>query len=114
MGRIGIIENGIVKNIIVGDSNFAESYGENAVILTEDIVKIGYTYDGSTFAPKVKTQEELETEGRAWRNTELRETDFIVPLADYPNHALWLTYREELRDWPSTENFPNTKPTQPA
>ena len=113
MARIGIIENGIVKNIIVGDSNFVESYGNNAIILTDDIVKIGYTYDGTNFSAPVKTQEQLETEGRAWRDLELRETDFIVPLTDYPNHAQWLTYRQELRDWPTTDNFPNTKPTKP-
>tara|TARA_B100000035_G_C20834657_1_gene480252 strand:- start:364 stop:705 length:342 start_codon:yes stop_codon:yes gene_type:complete len=113
MARIGIIENGIVKNIIVGDSNFAESYGNNAIILTDDIVKIGYAYDGTNFSAPIKSQEELETEGRAWRDLELRETDFIVPLTDYPNHAQWLTYRQQLRDWPTTDNFPNTKPTRP-
>ena len=59
----------------------------------------------------VKTTEELEAEARYWRDGELKATDFIVPTTDYPNHALWLTYRQELRDWPSTENFPNTKPT---
>lgn len=113
MARIGIIENGIVKNIIIGDSNFAESYGNNAIILTDDIVKIGYTYDGTNFSAPIKSQEELETEGRAWRDLELRETDFIVPLTDYPNHAQWLTYRQQLRDWPTTDNFPNIKPTRP-
>lgn len=113
MARIGIIENGIVKNIIIGDSNFAESYGNNAIILTDDIVKIGYTYDGTNFSAPIKSQEELETEGSAWRDLELRETDFIVPLTDYPNHAQWLTYRQQLRDWPTTDNFPNIKPTRP-
>ena len=50
---------------------------------------------------------------REWRNDELKKTDFIVPLTDFPNHAAWLTYRQQLRDWPSTDDFPETKPTKP-
>ena len=61
----------------------------------------------------VKTTEELEAEAREWRNGELKATDFIVPTTDYPNHSDLLTYRQELRDWPSTSDFPATKPTKP-
>jgi hypothetical protein len=61
----------------------------------------------------VKTTEELETEAREWRNNELKDTDFIMPLSDYPNRDAWITYRQELRDWTDTDNFPNTKPTKP-
>ena len=61
----------------------------------------------------VKTTEELEAEAREWRNGELKATDFIVPTTDYPNHAEWLTYRQELRDWTSTDAFPDTKPVKP-
>lgn len=50
---------------------------------------------------------------KEWRNGELQRTDCIVPLVDYPNHEAWLTYRQELRDWPSTDDFPETKPTKP-
>lgn len=50
---------------------------------------------------------------REWRNNELQATDFIVPTTDYPNHAAWLTYRQELRDWTTTDDFPETKPTKP-
>jgi len=59
----------------------------------------------------VKTSKELEAEGREWRDKELFETDSIVAITDHPDHAATITYRQELRDWPSTENFPNTKPT---
>ncbi len=61
----------------------------------------------------VKTTEELENEAREWRNGEIVSTDFIVALTDYPNHAAWMTYRQELRDWPSTDDFPDTKPIKP-
>ena len=55
-----------------------------------------------------------EFEAKEWRNQELKNTDFIVPLTDFPNHAAWLTYRQELRDWTTTSDFPDTKPTAPA
>lgn len=61
----------------------------------------------------VKTTEELEAEAREWRDLELQGTDFIVPLTDYPNRDAWMTYRTTLRDWPSTSDFPDTKPTKP-
>jgi hypothetical protein len=75
---------------------------------------IGDLYDENNgWSHPVKTQEELEEEAREWRDVELQATDFIVPTTDYPNHAKWLTYREQLRDWPSTDDFPETKPTKP-
>ena len=114
MGRIAIIENNVVSNVILGDSNFAENYNGTAVVLTDDNITIGYTYNGTTFAAPIKTEEELEAEERAWRNYELKRTDFIVPLTDFPNHAAWITYRQELRDWTTTSDFPETKPTAPA
>jgi hypothetical protein len=61
----------------------------------------------------VKTTEELEAEAREWRNGELKATDFIVPTTDYPNRDAWLTYRQELRDWTDTSDFPETKPSKP-
>jgi len=61
----------------------------------------------------VKTTDEIEAEAREWRDAELMGTDFIVPTTDYPNHSDLLTYRQELRDWPSTSDFPATKPTKP-
>lgn len=75
-----------------------------------------YTYDNSTVVKKHFIVEEDISEvtiAREWRDAELQATDFIVPLTDYPNHALWLTYRQELRDWTSTDTFPDTKPIKP-
>lgn len=61
----------------------------------------------------VKTTEEIEAEAREWRDAELIATDFIIPLTDYPNRDAWITYRQELRDWTDTSDFPNTKPIKP-
>lgn len=47
---------------------------------------------------------------RAWRDEQLVDTDWIVPLSDHPQRDAYMAYRVSLRDWPSTENFPNTKP----
>ena len=42
MDRIAIIENNIVKNIILGNSDFAESYDGVAIILKDENVKFFY------------------------------------------------------------------------
>jgi hypothetical protein len=59
----------------------------------------------------IKTSEELETEAREWRDSELSSTDTVAQTPDYPNRDAILVYRQELRDWPTTGDFPNTKPT---
>ena len=61
--------------------------------------------------PYIKTQDDLNLEAREWRNFELDSTDHIVPLTDHPDHTATLAYRVALRDWPSTSDFPDTKPT---
>jgi hypothetical protein len=45
-----------------------------------------------------------------WRNDELARTDIAATVSDYPNAAAIITYRAALRDWPSTEDFPDTRP----
>ena len=76
---------------------------------------VGDLYDEiNGWSHPVKTTQELENEARNWRNLELSATDFIVPTTDYPNHAAWITYRQELRDWTDADNFPETKPTAPT
>lgn len=51
-----------------------------------------------------------DAKARIWRDEELKNTDWVVPITDHPQHATYLTYRQALRDWPSTPEFPNTKP----
>ena len=60
-----------------------------------------------------KTSKELEAEGREWRDNELYKTDSIVPITDHSKHTALMSYRQELRDWPSTDAFPDTKLTSP-
>jgi len=47
---------------------------------------------------------------RAWRDIELQLTDWISQTPDHPQRASYMTYRTALREWPSTSNFPATKP----
>jgi|TARA_R110000822_G_C15197180_1_gene481982 hypothetical protein len=57
------------------------------------------------------TAEDIAADARAWRDSELQATDWVVPLSDHPQRAAYLTYRTALRNWPSTSDFPATKPT---
>ncbi len=65
-------------------------------------------------AQKEPTTEEKIEEERQWRDVELKNTDWIVPVTDHPQHDAYLTYRQELRDYPSQSDFPNgTRPQKP-
>lgn len=111
MARYGIIENNKVKDIIIADAEFAESYEQELILLEDDLIKIGYDYIDGVFSytePPI-----TEEQAKQWRDKELASTDFIAQTPDYPNRDAWLTYRQELRDWPSTADFPETKPTKP-
>jgi len=55
--------------------------------------------------------EDLEILQRKWRDKELKDTDWIVSITDHPERDSHLTYRASLRDWPSTDAFPDTRPT---
>lgn len=46
----------------------------------------------------------------AWRNEELKKSDWVVQVSDHPERPQYYTYRQALRDWPSTSAFPETKP----
>lgn len=62
-------------------------------------------------APSLDTEPDLNIEARNWRDGELRSTDWIVPITDHSERNAYMTYRQELRDWPSSEDFPVTRPT---
>ena len=111
---IAIIKEGKVDNIIVASDEFAATLQEETVNITGKDVCIGYTYANGVFAAPVKTLEEKIAEEKMWRDSELQSTDFIVPLTDHPQHAPYMTYRQELRDYPAQQDFPNgTKPVKP-
>tara|TARA_A200000159_G_C7308993_1_gene333689 strand:- start:860 stop:1150 length:291 start_codon:yes stop_codon:yes gene_type:complete len=83
-----------VTNYITADAEFVEANFEHYELWVEP-------------TPVEPTAEE---EARQWRDMELSLTDWIVPLSDHPQREAYITYRESLRQWPSTESFPETKP----
>jgi len=111
--RIAIIKNGVISNVIVAADEFAETLKDQKINVTNIDCEIGWSYDGTNFAAPVKSQEEIEAEAKAWRDYELSSTDNVAQTPDYPNRDAILVYRQELRDWPSTDDFPDTKPTKP-
>ena len=52
-----------------------------------------------------------EIAARMWRDMELIDSDTASQTPDWPNRDNILTYRAALRAWPSTADFPDTKPT---
>jgi len=51
-----------------------------------------------------------EALAKSWRDSELEATDYIVPLSDHPQRDAYIAYRESLRQWPSTDAWPATRP----
>ena len=112
--KIAIIENNIVKNVVVADSSFADSLEALTVDITNlPEVEKGWIYENENFVDpftKLSLEEQNEIKSnqeRKWRDRELNNSDWIVPLTDYPQHADYLTYRQELRDYPAQADFPN-------
>jgi len=111
---IAIIKEGKVDNVIVASDEFAATLLEETVNVTGQEVGIGYTYANGVFTAHVKTLEEKTAEEKQWRDSELQASDFIVPLTDHPQHTAYMTYRQELRDYPAQQDFPNgTRPVKP-
>ena len=51
-----------------------------------------------------------EQKARTWRDNELARTDVAATVSDYPNADAYIVYRQSLRSWPSTSDFPNIRP----
>ena len=47
---------------------------------------------------------------RKWRDEELLRTDVAATVSDFPNASAILVYRQALRDWPASEDFPDVRP----
>jgi len=103
------IKNGVAESCQVDINGFSGVWAAE-----EDGFTVGDLWnEDDGWSHPIKTTEEIEAEAREWRDSELQGTDFIVPLTDHPDQTATLTYRQELRDWPSTDAFPDTKPVAP-
>lgn len=107
-----VIENGVVVNTIEVESL---DFLPNLVEATEG--NIGWSYSNGVFTAPAdeSTDEDKAVLARARRDSLLSESDW-TQVADAPvDKAAWATYRQELRDIPAQEGFPNTInwPTEP-
>jgi hypothetical protein len=96
MARFEILnEAGEVENTIIAPLSFVEGKYTSFREVEEPVIG------------PIKTKEEEEIE---WRNSELYRTDSLILLSDYPYKEQLTVYRQALRDWPATPDFPDTRP----
>tara|TARA_R110000744_G_scaffold223986_1_gene342621 strand:- start:201 stop:497 length:297 start_codon:yes stop_codon:yes gene_type:complete len=81
----------------------------NTIVTNAEFVEANFEHYEEWTDPE-PVQPTAEEEGRMWRDSELSATDYIVPLSDHPQRDAYITYREELRQWPSTDAWPATRP----
>ena len=86
--------DGNITNTISADAEFVEANFEHYEL----------------YVAPTSAEPTAEEEARMWRDVKLSATDYIVPLTDHPQHADYLSYRILLRNWPSTDSFPTTRP----
>ena len=86
----------------------------NTIIATHEFVKSNYEFyeEVANSEDLLESTDELTLayNGRNWRNEQLNQTDMLMLLPDYPYKEQLTAYRQALRDWPATEDFPYTKP----
>ena len=87
--------DGNITNTIVADAAFVEANFEHYELCVDP-------------TPAEPTAAE---EARQWRDGQLSSTDTASQTPDWPNRDNILLYRTALRNWPSTEDFPATRPT---
>jgi len=87
-------DGNITNPCVLADETFVQSMSEHYELWVDP-------------APAEPTAEE---DARQWRDMELSVTDKAAQTPDWPNRDSILTYRAALRDWPATDNFPDTRP----
>ena len=93
------IENNVVVDSIVADAAFISSLPDSS------------SWTLQVVSEDVEPTPTAEETAREWRDEELISTDYIVGVTDHPQHSDYMAYRVALRNWPSTSDFPTTKPT---
>ena len=88
--------------------NVTDSDGNTNFIEAEEAY-VAANYDSYTKVSEIVVDDPIIH--REWRDRELKNTDWIAQTPDHPQRDDYLAYRVKLRDWPSTSDFPDTKPT---
>jgi hypothetical protein len=97
-----IYEN--IKGIAIGDA-YDPTVGFTPV--KGDVITINDLKDIIDESEALKRKKEI---ARKTRNRILEETDWVITTTDHPQLEAYKTYRQKMRDWPSTENFPYNPP----
>ena len=88
-----------------------DAYGNILNFINADAEFVAANFDHyELYVEPTPPEPTAEEAARMWRDMELSATDYIVPLTDHPQRAAYMTYREALRNWPSTADFPDTRP----
>ena len=93
--------DGNVINNIIADLAFVEANFEH---YEEDVPEV-------VEPTEEELQAQQDSEARMWRNSELDRTDKFMSVSDYPYKEAMVAYRQELRDWTDSEDFPIVRPT---
>jgi len=80
----------------------------NTIMADEGFIKANFDY--YEVVTHTASNSQIEESAKDWRDAELKETDWVVPITDHPDHAKYIDYRKALRAWPSTADFPDTRP----
>lgn len=89
---------------IIKDENDVEI---NRISASESFVSANFSnYERDTS----EDQANAERAAREWRDSELSKTDVLASVSDYPHTTELTAYRTALRNWPSTSDFPDTRP----
>lgn len=106
--RYAVIENNKVVNIVVSDDEFAAQQGW---VACADQVNVGWDFNGSEMVEPPRNLDKEWSFIREERNFLLRKSDLnVIPdrwAAMTPEKQIeWSTYRQKLRDIPSTYTDP--------
>ena len=87
----------------------AEGNVINTINADLEFVQANFDYYSEYTAP-LTSEIPVANAARQWRDGQLSSTDTASQTPDWPNRDNILTYRTALRNWPSTSDFPATRP----
>ena len=130
MNQYAKIKDGRVENIIVSKVHPEPTNQYVSIYDNSSLIQIGYQYEsGVGFTPfkgdvisELDLQknvadvsssiaiEQRKIKAREFRDKILKDTDWVVSAIDHPQIEAYKTYRQRLRDWPSSPDFPSQIP----
>lgn len=130
MNQYAKIKNDRVENIIVSGTHPNPSNEYVNVYDNSCLIEIGYQYESSvgftTFKGEIITEldlqknvadinsdiaiQEKKVKAREFRDQILKDTDWIISATDHPQVEAYKVYRQKLRNWPESSDFPSAIP----